>query len=149
MQDQPSAAELLEALASFLEHDVVACLEGGRRFKAIVAANTARIVAREIELAPGKLADEHARLTELLGRQSESDATDLSREVGDGEGDAGEQDGKQGAYSVSRDVMELNRELCARIEAGEADQGPWRAEVLAHLRATVRDKLDIDNPTFK
>ncbi len=37
-------------------------------------------------------------------------------------------------------------ELCARIRAGEADEGPWAEVVLAHVRATVRDKLSVTNP---
>ncbi len=39
-----------------------------------------------------------------------------------------------------------NAELCARIRAGALDDR--RAEVFAHVRQTVRDKLAIANPKY-
>ena len=42
----------------------------------------------------------------------------------------------------------LERELCERINAGEADGGPWRAQVWDYLHATLADRLAIDNPRF-
>jgi hypothetical protein len=39
-----------------------------------------------------------------------------------------------------------NRLLCVRIRAGHADEGPWRAKVLAHLQATCRRQLEVSNP---
>ena len=48
MQDRPTALELLAAVRSFLEDDLVTVLEGRRRFHALVAANVLGIVEREL-----------------------------------------------------------------------------------------------------
>ncbi|RMF19513.1 MAG: hypothetical protein D6760_13035 [Deltaproteobacteria bacterium] len=124
MQDKPSARELLEAVAAFLSEEVAAELSGRKRFHALVAANVARIVAREIELAPALLREERRRLTELLGEGGPPAAGD--------------------AEAVAR----LNEELCRRIRDGWADTQPTRRRVFDHLRFVVGAKLDIDNPRF-
>jgi hypothetical protein len=38
--------------------------------------------------------------------------------------------------------------LCERIRRGDADGGPFRAAVLAHVRADVQRKLVVTNPTW-
>lgn len=124
MQDKPTAIELLEALAAFLREEVAPKLEGGLRFKALVGANVAGIVAREIALGPGQDRAELARLKALLGEDTAAGAED----------------------DVAARVRDLSWELCRRIDAGDADSGPWRDEVLAHLRACVTAKLAVDNP---
>ena len=54
---RPTAAELVAAVADFLDHDVRAALSGGQvNFHARVAANALRIVQREL-LAVGDAAD--------------------------------------------------------------------------------------------
>lgn len=122
MQDKPTSIELLEALAAFLREEVAPRVDGGLRFKAIVGANVAGIVAREIAIGPLHDQAELARLASLVGESA----------AGDGD--------------VAARVRALSVELCRRIEAGDADGGAWREEVLAHLRATVAEKLAIDNP---
>jgi hypothetical protein len=124
VQDRPDASELLAALAAFLEADVLPRLEGRARFHGLVAANVCGIVGRELTLAPAQREAEIARLCALLGRID---------------------DGRPGADRAAL-VHTLNEELVARIDAGEADAGPWRREVFRHLRATVRERLAIDNP---
>jgi hypothetical protein len=126
MQDKPTSIELLEALAAFLRDEVAPGVEGGLRFKALVGANVAGIVAREIALGSGQDRAQLSRLVELLGE----DATAASDDV------------------ASR-VRELSFELCRRIDAGDADDGAWRENVLAHLRACVAEKLSVDNPKVK
>jgi len=124
MQDQPSAIELLEALGAFLREEVAPRLDGGLRFKALVGANVAGIVAREIALGPAQDRDQTERLWKLLGREGNppagSDFAALARE--------------------------LSRELTRRICEGDGDSGSWRTQVLIHLRASVREKLAVDNP---
>lgn len=122
MQDKPTAEELLEALAQFLDAEVVPAFEGRRRFHVIVAANVARIVAREIRLGPEQAKQEYAALCALLGK-SQSDPAPTQEALG-----------------------ELNAELCRRIDEGAADQGPYRRKVLDFLRSAVTAKLAIDNP---
>ena len=124
MQDRPTADELLEALAEFLDREVVPALEGRKRFHAIVAANVARITAREFRLGAAQAAEEHAELRELLD------------EAGLGAGRA----------SSEKALVELNAELCRRIERGDADSGEFRARVLAFLRRATERKLAIDDP---
>ena len=54
---RPTAAELVAAVADFLDHDVRAALSGGHlNFHARVAANALRMVQREL-LADGDAAD--------------------------------------------------------------------------------------------
>jgi hypothetical protein len=124
MQDKPTSIELLEALAVFLRDEVAPKLDGGLRFKAIVGANVAGIVAREIALGPAQDRAQLARLAALLGEDAASLAPDAAAEQ----------------------VRAWSFELCRRIDAGEADEGPWRAELLAHLEACVDEKLAVDNP---
>jgi hypothetical protein len=124
MQDKPTSIELLEALAVFLREEVAPKLEGGLRFKAIVGANVAGIVAREIALGPAQDRAQLARLAALFGE-------DVARVAPD---EAAEQ------------VRAWSFDLCRRIDAGEADEGSWREEVLAHLKACVEEKLAVDNP---
>lgn len=127
MLDKPDAKELLEALAAFLTNDVAPELRGRKRFHALVSANIARILAREAEYASVVQEREIQRLTKLLGRE---DVDGLPSSV------------------AGRDRLEaeLSRELIRRIDAGEADDGPWAAQVYAYLKETVADKLLIDNP---
>lgn len=124
MQDRPSAIELLEALGAFLREEVTPRLEGALRFKALVGANVAGIVAREIALGGAQDRAQTERMWKLLGREgtppAESDFAGLARELS----------------------YELTRHICE----GDADAGPWRTEVLAHLRESVREKLAVDNP---
>lgn len=124
MQDKPTAIEMLEALAAFLREEVAPRLDGGLRFKALVGANVAGIVAREMALGPAQDRTQLARLAALLGRQVEAVSDEEAAAL----------------------VREMSFELCRRIDAGDADSGPWREQVLAHLRAVVAEKLAVDNP---
>jgi hypothetical protein len=125
MNDRPSAGELLRAVADFLTREVVSRLDGPGRYHARVAAHVVAIVAREIETEEAQLRGEWERLGRLLGDESSRpDEREALRQA----------------------VAARTRELARRIRAGEADAGPWRDAVLAHLRATVADKLDVARP---
>ena len=125
MNDRPTAVELLGAVRRFLQEEVVPELEGPRRYHARVAANVVAIVAREIETEESQLVAEWERLGSVLADAAPPPA---SREA------------------LRRGVSLRSEELVRRIRAGDADAGPWRREVLAHLRATVADKLDVAKP---
>lgn len=125
MNDEPRAEELLRAVEVFLEQDVVPRLEGVARFHARVAANVVAMVAREIETQDAQLRGEWLRLSELLERD---DAYPETREA---------------AWVALR---QRNEALCERIRAGDADAGPWRHAVLAHLRRTVAEKMEVSRP---
>ncbi|MBX3495732.1 MAG: hypothetical protein KF769_05760 [Parvibaculum sp.] len=79
MQDQPTAAELVEAVAEFIRNHAMPQLQGHTAFHARVAANALDIVKRELEIAPAANAGEEARLKALLGR--EGTLEDLNREL--------------------------------------------------------------------
>ncbi len=118
MQDPPSAAELVRAVAAFLREEALPALEGRNAYLARVSANTLDIVARELESAPGADAAERARLLALLGR-----------------------DGADGAS-----LLELNAELCRRIESGDLDADT--PGLLAHLWSTTLAALAVDQPGY-
>jgi hypothetical protein len=124
MQDRPTVAELLDAVRGFLEKDAVDALDGTARFHARVAANVLAIAARELELEPAQLAAEWQRLDALLGGLPAP--ADL--------------------VALRRATRERTEALCERIRSGDADDGPFRDAVLAHVRATVREKLAVANP---
>jgi len=129
LQDKPSADELLEAPAEFLDSEVVPAFEGRKRFHAIVAANVARITAREFRLGPAQRQTEITELQDLLGDA----ATSVEVTPNDGE-------------AVGRKLTALNAELCRRIESGDADDGDFRAKSLVFLRRATERKLAIDDP---
>ena len=131
MNDRPSATELLAAVERFLEETAVPGLEGPARYHARVAANVVRIVARELATE-----DEHLR-REWLSLQALLD-TDPAAPA------AAVPDGGRAAWHDA--LRARNEELARRIRAGEADDGPWRAAVLAHLSRVVDDKLDVAQP---
>jgi LmbE family N-acetylglucosaminyl deacetylase len=128
MQDRPDARELLDAVRMFLEEQLVPVLEGTRQFHARVAANVLGIVARELVSGEDALRSEWTRLTRLL--QVPPD------------------DSPAGGEALTAAVRALNETLAERVRHGDADDGAWHAEVLAHLRATSAERLAIANPKY-
>lgn len=128
MQDRPDARELLEAVRAFLEEQVVPALDGTRQFHARVAANVLAIVGRELTSGDDLLRAEQHRLHELLDVTDDRDQT--------------------GGASLAASVRDLNARLADRIRNGDADDGPWRSAVLAHLRTTAAERLAIANPKY-
>jgi hypothetical protein len=49
---------------------------------------------------------------------------------------------------VTDAVRRLNDALAIRIRRGDADDGSWHDAVLAHLRATADERLQIANPGY-
>lgn len=128
MQDRPDARELLEAVRVFLEEQIVPVLDGTKQFHARVAANVLAIVGRELVQGEEALRAEWGRLVELLGVTSADVPT--SEEA------------------LRASVRGLNAGLAERIRGGSADEGPWGAAVLAHLRITAAERLAIANPKY-
>ncbi len=127
MQDRPTAIELLEAAAQFIDRDIVPIAEGSRQFQARVAANVMRIVAREIRVEEFQLREEIAALSALLGRsKSETSSVQQMRET----------------------ALALSLELVERIKAGDADKDPWRQQVFDVVRMLVEEKLKVANPRY-
>jgi len=129
MQDRPDTHELIEAVVHFLEREILPALTDPRlRFRGLVAANMLAVAAREVAAGSAPLYEEWKRLTTLLGQPiTESPRSD---------------------EELRQAFLALNRDLCLRIRAGEADEGEWRDQALAHVEATVMDKLKIANPRY-
>ena len=128
MQDRPSVRELLDAVRAFLEEDVVPALEGPRQFHARVAANVLAIVGRELAGEEASLLAEWQRLALVLGEDASAPPARLE--------------------ALRAAVREGTAALTERIRRGDADAGPFRDAVRAHVRATVEDKLGVANPRF-
>jgi hypothetical protein len=127
MQDRPSAIELLEAAADFVDREIVTATAGRVQFQSRVVANVMRIVAREI-----RDEDRFARAEmHLLAALLECETPHV-----------------HGLDDVRRAAMQLNADLSAKIRVGEADSGPWRAATFAAVRRIVEDKLEIANPRY-
>ena len=135
MQDRPTALELLAAVREFIARQVVPAFEGGRQFHARVAANVLAIVERELQEGTEQLRAEWMRLRPLCLPESERETIADEAPPLD-------------PLVLRAAVGALNAELAARIRQGDADHGPARQAILAHLRATVDDKLRIANPGY-
>lgn len=67
LDERPSAAEIIAAVAEFLEQKAAPQLDAHTAFHAKVAVNALRIVERELAQAPAAMRDELARLASLTG----------------------------------------------------------------------------------
>jgi hypothetical protein len=120
MQDRPTAIELLEAAADFVDGEIVTATTGRVQFQSRVVANVMRIVAREIRDEDPFARAETRSLAALLKC---------------------EQPHVHGLDDVRRAAAKLNEDLSTKIRAGEA-------EVLAAVRQIVENKLKIANPRY-
>ena len=124
MQDRPTMNELLEAVTHFLDDEVVPNLTGSRQFYSRVAVNVLRTVMRELDVEEAQLIAEWERLNGLLPREPQPPTR----------------------VELKQAIRRRTEELCQRIRHGDADTGPYRAQVLAHVRESVREKLLVSNP---
>ena len=69
MQDRPTPAELIGAVAAFLKNVVAPETQGALSFNARVAANALEMMKRELETAPAEDAAELERLRALPAAQ--------------------------------------------------------------------------------
>ena len=123
MQDRPHAAELAEAVREFIETEVLPGIDEPRlRFRVLVAANGLGILERELRIGAPLLRREVESLGRLLGRADPA-PDDLDE--------------------VRRRASDLNRELALRIRSDDTPEG-----TLAHLLATVADKLRVASPRY-
>ena len=127
MQDRPSAIELLEAAADFVDGEIVTATQGRVQFQSRVVANVMRIVAREFRDEDRFARTELRSLAALCGRETPH---------------------VHGLEDVRRAAYELNEDLSAKIRVGEADSGPRRAQVISAVREIVENKLRIANPRY-
>ena len=69
MQDEPTPAELIKAVADFLRADITPLISGHQAFKLRVSINALDLVLRQMTLQADGEDAEAARLRELLGQQ--------------------------------------------------------------------------------
>lgn len=124
MQDRPTYDELLAAIETFLDKEIVPNVPGSRGFHARVAANALRIVRRELAQREDQLLAEWQGLDELLGT-AERPAT---------------------IAALADALHERNRQLADRIRRGDADEGDFAVQVRAHVHRTAADKLRVSDP---
>lgn len=89
MQDDPTPAELIKAVADFLRADVMPQLTGHAAFKLRVGVNALDLVTRQLTLSEASDTAEHQRLTQIIGLHGTLD--DLNRDLADAiaKGDVG------------------------------------------------------------
>lgn len=127
MQDRPTVDELLRSVERFLRDEIVPATEGRRQFLARVAANAVALVERELASESVHAEREWAGLDRILGGVPKP--------------------GDRAALAAA--VRDRNDVLCTRIRHGDFDRdGDERRAVLAHVRATVRDKLEVTNRAY-
>jgi Domain of unknown function (DUF6285) len=87
MQDRPSAAELLDAVAEYLFAELRPEVPREQRFKVLIAANICAVVAREIRVGEEPDREDLALFGELLGKEvndPRSAAAELSERIRSG-----------------------------------------------------------------
>lgn len=125
MQDRPDAAEILAALADFVEQELIPNLDGPLGYRSRVAGNLARILQREIKQGSNMLLRERERLCRLL--------------------DLGAEDLLPGP--LAEQVEDLNQQLVSELERVDVSQR-FLDETWAVLMANTRDKLEIVRPGY-
>jgi uncharacterized protein YigA (DUF484 family) len=81
MQDEPTPAELIKAVADFLRSEIAPQIAGHAAFKLRVSVNALDLVTRQLALQQGSDAAEAARLSQLVGMQGS--LADLNRALAD------------------------------------------------------------------
>ena len=81
MHNQPSVAELVQAVKNFIDETAAPNLEGHAAFHARVASNTLATVLRDLEARLKNETDETARLLTLLGDDTGASLDDMNRQL--------------------------------------------------------------------
>ncbi|MEM7328407.1 MAG: DUF6285 domain-containing protein [Pseudomonadota bacterium] len=81
MHDQPSVAELVQAVKNFIDKTAGPNLTGHAAFHARVASNALATVLRDIDQRPNAEAAERARLIALLDASEEMSLGDLNADL--------------------------------------------------------------------
>jgi hypothetical protein len=87
MREQPTAAELIDAVSEFITRDLAPTLGGRLAFHARVAANVLAIVRRELMQGPDADRADAQRLAALLGEAGDAAVLteELCRRIASGE----------------------------------------------------------------
>jgi hypothetical protein len=128
MREQPSAAELIDAVAEFITRDLAPTLTGRLAFHARVAANVLAIVKRELTLGADADRADAGRLAALLGSEGEPGALteELCRRLAAGEIAADDPALIEHLWATTLATLAVDQPGYAtyrRIAAAEADRG--------------------------
>lgn len=126
MHDRPTVDELLRAVETLFDEQLVPSLTGSHQYNSRVAANVIRTVRRELRSEGRALQSEWTGLNEVLGEVA-APAT-----IGE----------------LRSRIADRTADLSEQIRAGEADSGLRREAVLAHVTSVVRAKLEASNPKW-
>ncbi|HVY47413.1 MAG TPA: DUF6285 domain-containing protein [Minicystis sp.] len=127
MQNRPDKTALLEAVARFLATEVKpAVADPNLAFRVLVAANLAAVVAAEVATEEAQENAEIERLRELVPVAPAPFA---------------------GAAARKQALLDANRELVRRIDAGELDAA-GRRRATDHVMLTLRGELFAQSPKF-
>jgi len=124
VQDRPTYDELLEAIETFLDKEIMPNVPGSRGFHARVAANALRIIRRELAHREEQLLNEWQDLDALLGVAQHPATLD----------------------ALATALRERNEELASRIRKGDADDGEFAGAVREHVVRTIAAKLRVSDP---
>ena len=127
MQPRPTAIELLAAVASVIEEQLVPALTGPAQHHARVAASLVGIVERELRLGPEADALERASLMTLLESMPDNEAVD-------------------GAAASADTLAALRVSVAKALRAGGADAAAAGAVAWPVLMDGVRRDLAIVKP---
>jgi hypothetical protein len=131
MQNRPDKADLLEAIARFLEREVKPAIkDSALGFRVLVAANLAAVVAGEIQTEDAAGAAELERLAAIL--------PDVEVDL------AAARTTREGRRTA---LDRYNRELCARIREGRLAEERHR-QAWDHVVLTLRGELMTSSPRF-
>ena len=125
MQDIPTAVQLLDAVAAFLEEELLPEAGARRAYHLRVAVNLLRIVGREWKLEPVHLDRAWREAATLLGRTGDPPAD---------------------AEAARAEVRTMLAEVTAGIRAGRFRTDD--ASLRAALDRLARDKLEVAHPGY-
>lgn len=126
MQDQPTPAEVIGAVAQFLKTQVVPGTSGALSFQARVAANALEMMQRELTLAPAEEAAEHARLKTLLGHDGDlvSLNSELSHRIAEGAMDLNTPGLRDHLWATTLAKLAVDQPTYAAYRASLAERAP-------------------------
>lgn len=122
MQDRPTAVEILATIGDYLQQDVLPIVDGGLRYKTLVAANLLALLQRELEAGDAPQQREAADLALLM----------------DGPGSSAD----------SSDVTALHRRLQTRLMSDEPLDLTFLRDARDALERGVLDKLAVNKPGY-
>ena len=125
MREQPSAADLLDAVGEFLTRELLPTLSGRQAFHARVAANVLAIVRREMRLGPAADREEAARLAALLGEAGDADSLNalLCERIAAGEVAVDDPALIQHLWATTLDVLAVDQPGYATFRRAAASEG--------------------------